>query len=131
MLSKKSALKSMAISQCLGFVLLVGFIWADESFDLSNRLFNQPKASFNIVEAISESGIAICLAFAVVWYTTNLVHHIKYLEGFISLCAFCKKVHVHDNWIPLEEYLTQQTDAEFSHGFCPECAQKHYGSYLK
>ncbi len=33
--------------------------------------------------------------------------------------------------ISLESYITNHSQAEFSHGLCPECAEKHYGEFLK
>jgi hypothetical protein len=38
------------------------------------------------------------------------------------MCAYCKKIRVDDKyWQQLEGYLTDHSDAEFSHGICPEC----------
>jgi len=31
------------------------------------------------------------------------------------------------NWIPIDEYVGEHSDAEFSHSFCPECLKKYYG----
>jgi len=54
--------------------------------------------------------------------------HIKHLEGLIPICANCKKIRDdHDNWQELESYIQERSDAEFSHGICPECSEKIYG----
>ena len=51
----------------------------------------------------------------------------KRLEGFISICMHCKKIHNgHDSWEQLEKYISEHSDAQFSHGICPECYSKHY-----
>ncbi|MBX7144525.1 MAG: hypothetical protein K1X79_08760 [Oligoflexia bacterium] len=130
MLNRSSVLKSLLLIQGLGFLGLIGFIWADEALDWTNKLFGQPKLPFNFVEAATESTIALVLGIFVMLYTSRLINRIKYLEGFISLCAYCKKVRVKQNWIPLETFLSNCSEAQFSHGFCPDCMQKHYGAYL-
>jgi hypothetical protein len=53
---------------------------------------------------------------------------IKILEGYLPICAFCKKIRTTEQkWEQMESYITRHSQAEFSHGVCPECAQKHYG----
>jgi len=48
---------------------------------------------------------------------------IKTLKGFIPICASCKKIRDHAGyWDQLEAYISKHTDAVFSHGLCPECA---------
>lgn len=55
----------------------------------------------------------------------------KVLAGFICICASCKRVRVQENeWTPVEVYVTNKTDATFSHGVCPECSQRLYGDVL-
>jgi phosphoserine phosphatase RsbU/P len=48
--------------------------------------------------------------------------NVKQLRGLLPMCAYCKKIRVDDKyWQQLEGYLTDHSDAEFSHGICPEC----------
>ena len=52
---------------------------------------------------------------------------IKTLHGIIPICASCKKIRDDQgSWNQLETYISQHTDADFSHGICPECARKLY-----
>ncbi len=47
---------------------------------------------------------------------------IKTLRGLIPICASCKKIRNDTGyWQQLEEYLTEHSEADFSHGLCPEC----------
>lgn len=52
---------------------------------------------------------------------------VKTLSGLLPICASCKKVR-NDNgyWQQIEVYLTEHSDADFSHGICPECIRKLY-----
>jgi peptidoglycan/LPS O-acetylase OafA/YrhL len=51
---------------------------------------------------------------------------VETLEGILPICAYCKKIRdEHDNWQVLEAYIEDRSEAEFSHGICPECFDKH------
>jgi PAS domain S-box-containing protein len=56
------------------------------------------------------------------------LEHIKTLQGFIPICANCKKI-IDDKgfWNQVEGYLMAHTDAQFTHGICPECSKLLYG----
>ncbi len=55
----------------------------------------------------------------------HALNEIKILRGFISICAWCKKIRNDAGlWQQLEVYLRDHSEAEFSHGICPECAEK-------
>ncbi|HOE41761.1 MAG TPA: response regulator [Rhodoferax sp.] len=48
----------------------------------------------------------------------------KRLEGIIHICMRCKKIRDDgDSWRQLEQYISEHTDALFSHGLCPSCCQ--------
>jgi len=84
----------------------------------------------NWSESILESIIIIILSWWVIFTTWKLLNKIKYLEGFLSLCSFCKKIRSGNEWIPIERYITDNSEVEFTHCFCPLCAEKHYGVKL-
>lgn len=50
---------------------------------------------------------------------------VKTLRGIVPMCAWCKSVR-DDNgyWQQVEDYMSSQTGAEFSHGICPNCLDK-------
>lgn len=52
---------------------------------------------------------------------------VKKLEGLLPICANCKKIRDDQgDWTQIETYVSARSDAEFSHGFCPDCARKLY-----
>ncbi len=52
---------------------------------------------------------------------------VKTLSGMLPICASCKKIRDDRGyWQQLEEYLTEHSQAEFSHGVCPPCAKTLY-----
>lgn len=55
------------------------------------------------------------------------VDTIKTLHGIIPICASCKKIRDdHGSWNQLETYISQHTDADFTHGICPDCSERLY-----
>jgi response regulator RpfG family c-di-GMP phosphodiesterase len=49
---------------------------------------------------------------------------VKQLEGIIPICMYCKKIRDDlDSWQQLEKYISDHSEALFSHGICPECAK--------
>jgi PAS domain S-box-containing protein len=52
--------------------------------------------------------------------------HVRTLRGLIPICAWCKKIrNDHGYWEQLEMYLKNHSEADFTHGMCPDCARKH------
>ena len=52
---------------------------------------------------------------------------VKTLSGIIPICAGCKKIRDDKGyWEQVESYVSQHTQAQFSHGICPVCGEKFY-----
>ena len=50
---------------------------------------------------------------------------VKQLEGIVPICSYCKKIRDDQkNWHQLETYISNHSDAIFSHGACPDCAEE-------
>lgn len=53
--------------------------------------------------------------------------HVKRLQGLIPICMHCKKIRDdQDYWHQLEAYISEHSEAQFSHSVCPECYEKYY-----
>jgi len=53
--------------------------------------------------------------------------NIKRLKGLLPICASCKKIRDDKGyWNQIEVYIMQHSEADFSHGLCPECVKKLY-----
>lgn len=69
----------------------------------------------------------------------RLAHHraehalqqLRTLHGIIPICAGCKQVRTEaGEWQQIERYVRDHSDANFSHGVCPSCAERLYGEFL-
>jgi hypothetical protein len=82
-----------------------------------------------ILESIDTAvDMAILIGFAF------LIHHImrqqrqlRILEGMLPICSFCKRIRdERGQWRQLETFITERSDASFSHTFCEQCGRVHY-----
>jgi DNA-binding NtrC family response regulator len=52
---------------------------------------------------------------------------VKTLSGMLPICASCKKIRDDKGyWSQIESYISTHSDAEFTHGMCPDCEKKAY-----
>lgn len=59
----------------------------------------------------------------------DFIKEIKTLRGILPICCSCKKIRDDEGyWNDVENYISERTDADFSHGICPECTEKLYGN---
>ena len=55
---------------------------------------------------------------------------VKTLSGLLPICASCKKIRDDQGyWQQVEVYIRDHSEVEFSHGICPDCAQKLYPQF--
>lgn len=55
------------------------------------------------------------------------LNEIKALRGILPICSSCKKIRDDKGyWQQIEQYISEHSEAQFSHGVCPECAKKLY-----
>ncbi len=82
----------------------------------------------------------VLLCFLIIAYSTSTIQfllqekndtsrprlsQVKTLSGLIPICASCKKIRDgKGDWQRIEEYIEERTNAEFTHGLCPECFDK-------
>jgi hypothetical protein len=72
--------------------------------------------------------ITLVVLFLVKRTIRNYQERIKTLEGIIPICMHCKQIRdEHGTWHSLEHFISERSDARFSHGICPNCIDKHYG----
>ncbi len=47
---------------------------------------------------------------------------VKQLQGLLPICSYCKKIRRDDDyWQQVETYISEHSEATFSHGICPHC----------
>jgi hypothetical protein len=90
------------IGYLLGFILIAFgvFLWIPRMIELANR------RKYELEKATTK---------------------VKILSGFLPICASCKQIRDDEGyWNQIESYIRDHSEAEFSHGICPECVKKLY-----
>jgi hypothetical protein len=61
----------------------------------------------------------------------NALQEVRVLRGFLPICASCKKIRdLGGTWTLMEKYISEHSEALFSHGLCPECTKKLFPQFF-
>ncbi len=107
----------------VGFACIVGISWLDELVDLPGRLFGRPEAGPNWHEGLIETVIVLSVWLVVASVVRKMSERLHYLEKFLRVCAWCRRIQHDGKWVPVEEYFRKGFSVDTSHGMCPECAE--------
>ena len=56
----------------------------------------------------------------------DALKRVKQLQGLLPICSYCKKIRNDRNyWEQVDAYITSHSEAQFSHGVCPDCYEIH------
>jgi len=130
---RSTAFKDMVLIIILGIPLLV----FSSVFHLFERFaeFHQ-KYGVGPIDDFIIAFAVLAIAFAIFslrrWRELQkAIASIKILQGLLPICASCKKIRDDKGyWKQLEVYIRDHSEADFSHGICPECVEKLYGFTL-
>ncbi|MBI5521218.1 MAG: DUF3365 domain-containing protein [Desulfarculus sp.] len=102
--------------------------WNDLAWDL-NRMSSRLKASHDQLEERVAQRTAELEA-----KTRELqesLNQVKILSGLLPICAHCKKIRDDQGyWRKLENYIRDHSQADFTHGICPQCAAELYADLM-
>ena len=107
--------------QAVGFLGIIALCWLDEYLGLTYRLFGGVHYGPNWREALFETAFAVTIWALTRHYITGLLARLYYLERFVRICAWCRKINHEEEWVPFETFLELNSDTKTSHGVCPEC----------
>ncbi len=118
--------------EALAFLLLVLLLWLDELYDLPNRLAGRALTPVNWPEALLETVMVVSVGLFAVCFNRRMLRRLRQLEGILPICASCKRIRdAQGNWHPVEGYISGHSEAQFSHGVCPECYQRLYPEFAE
>ncbi len=125
---KHQAHRQILFTQFLILLIFLVLTLCNEVLDIPHLLLGDEATT--IGQRSGEVLIEICIFVIVVLIEIlvmkKLLRRIKILEGFLPICANCKKIQEENNWKQLEAYISEHSLAKFSHSICPECIQKLY-----
>lgn len=108
----------------LGFFTIVILTWAEELFTFMHQVLGREAHLPNFQEAAIKTALITAVWALSGWEIYRLVSRLSYLESFLHICAWCRKIEHDDKWMTIEAHLANQTGNKVSHGICPDCAKK-------
>lgn len=109
--------------EAVGFTLLILLCWVTEWVRLPHVLFGETFTP-DWRRALLRSVVIVCVWIAVHVATKRLLKRLHYLEEFLRICGWCRKVCHDGEWLPMEKYFSSKFATKTSHGMCPDCLQK-------
>jgi DNA-binding response OmpR family regulator len=62
----------------------------------------------------------------------DALSRVKQLQGLLPICSYCKRIRDdHDYWQQVETYMSEHSQATFTHGICPDCYEKFFKTELE
>ena len=98
---------------------------------VGRNLFDDPVIRAGIINArdVTEQKAAEEHERTLLRELQQAVSEVKVLKGILPICASCKRIKDgNGKWEAVESYVRERTNAEFSHGVCPDCAARDWGA---
>jgi hypothetical protein len=102
-------------------------------FHLVVVLFTLPPGQNTTLLAVMTVARGVVVLIMALWFARlseherQLLRYVVKLEGLLPICSMCKSIRNEKGvWEPLEAFISQRSDADFTHGLCPHCLRRHY-----
>jgi len=102
-------------------------------FHLGVVLYTLPPGRNTTLLAIMTVARGVVVLIMALWFARlaeherQLLRYVVKLEGLLPICSMCKSIRNERGvWEPLEAFISQRSDADFTHGLCPNCLRRHY-----
>ena len=114
----------IVLYQNLGFlgIMVLGFL--DDLLQLPALIFSGHSFDFMYRRTTLEMLLIFMVWFLVSNSTRRIMERVQYLEKFMRVCAWCRRINHRGEWVSLEEFMRQGFDTPTSHGICQDCLRR-------
>ena len=120
-MKKNSQLTRIVLYQNLGFLGIMVICYFDDLLKLPALLFSDHPFAFLFRRTTLEILLVLTVWFLVSTSTRRILERVRYLEKFMRVCAWCRRINFKGEWMPLEEFMRQGFDTPTTHGICTDC----------
>jgi hypothetical protein len=113
--------RRIVLFQNLGFLGIISLCVLDELFQLPALITSGHPFAFLLQLPTLEMFLTLAIWYLVSTSTRRVLEHLHYLEGFLRVCAWCRRINYQGDWMRLEDFMRQGFDTPTTHGICPEC----------
>ncbi|MDR3458474.1 MAG: hypothetical protein P4N60_13565 [Verrucomicrobiae bacterium] len=130
-MKKNSQLTRIVLYQNLGFLGIMVICYLDELLKLPTLLFSGHPFAFLFRRSTLDILLVLTVWFLVSTSTRRILERIRYLERFMRVCAWCRRINFKGEWMPLEEFMQQGFDTPTTHGICTVCLEKQQAAVAR
>jgi len=109
--------------EAIAFLMIIALSWLTEAIRIPHLIYGESFVP-NWHRAILRTVVIALIWFWVHLATKKLLKRLHYLEEFLRVCGWCRKVSHGTEWIEMERYLKSKFATKTSHGMCPDCLRK-------
>ena len=125
---RSQPIRFVLIWQFIILLLFLSLTVTNEVFDLPHFLLHDAATTWH--QRTGEICIELIMFSLVIGlellFFNHMIQRIRVLEGFLPICANCKKIRIRNRWEQIETYFSSHSRVQFSHSICPECKEKLY-----
>jgi hypothetical protein len=120
-MKKSLHLMRIVVYQHFAFLGIIVICWLDELLKLPSLIFSEHPFAFVFRRSTLDMLIVLAVWLLVSGSTRRILERVSYLEGFLRVCSWCRRIDYKGEWMRLEEFMEQSFDTPTTHGICPEC----------
>ena len=109
--------------EAIAFSLLIVMSWLTEILGIPHLLYGEDFTP-DWRRASLRTLVILMIWLWVFSATRKLLKRLHYLEEFVRVCSWCRKVSHEEEWLEMEKYFNSKFDTKTSHGMCPDCLRK-------
>jgi len=130
-MKKNSQLTRIVLYQNLGFLCILAICYLDDLLELPALIFSDHPFAFVYRRSTLDILLVLAVWFLVSRSTHRILDRISYLEKFMRVCAWCRRINFKGEWMPLEEFMRQGFDTPTTHGICADCRHQQEAAIEK
>ena len=116
-----SQLTKIVVYQHVALLTIIALCFLDELLKLPTLIFSDHPFAFIFRRSTLEMLLILGVWFLVSNSTRRVLERMQYLERFMRVCAWCRRINYQGEWMPLEQFMRQGFDTPTTHGICTEC----------
>jgi hypothetical protein len=124
-------LTRIVLYQNIGFLAILAICYLDDLLKLPSLIFSDHPFAFLYRRSTLDILLVLAVWFLVSTSTRRILERIRYLEKFMRVCAWCRRIHFKGEWMPLEQFMRQGFDTPTTHGICVECLQQQQAAIAR
>ena len=124
-MKQASRLSKVLSYQSFGFLAIIALCWLNSFLGLPSLIMDGNLGFSDFKSPVLQMLLILAVWLLVSASTRRNLQRLQYLEEFLRVCAWCRRIDYHGEWMRLEKFLECGFDTPTTHGICETCLEKH------